>query len=162
MEENKYKFRLRLNLFDGIILVVALAVAAVLLGESREEAADLVEFSKTTQSYRNLMWGGADLLLAAEPAESIWTEKEENGFEWVMEPFAIDGLVFVVNADNPVDSLTVEQVQKIYTGEYTNWSQVGGDDVAIVPFQRNAEAGSQTMFLKLVRGDLEPMEPPAD
>lgn len=141
---------------------LAQAVAAVLLGESREEAADLVEFSKTTQSYRNLMWGGADLLLAAEPAESIWTEKEENGFEWVMEPFAIDGLVFVVNADNPVDSLTVEQVQKIYTGEYTNWSQVGGDDVAIVPFQRNTEAGSQTMFLKLAMGDLEPMEPPAD
>ncbi len=149
---------------DGSTSTVPLAqaVAAVLLGESREEAADLVEFSKTTQSYRNLMWGGADLLLAAEPAESIWTEKEENGFEWVMEPFAIDGLVFVVNADNPVDSLTVEQVQKIYTGEYTNWSQVGGDDVAIVPFQRNAEAGSQTMFLKLVMGDLEPMEPPAD
>lgn len=149
---------------DGSTSTVPLAqaVAAVLLGESREAVADLVEFSKTTQSYRNLIGRAADLLLAAEPAESIWEEKEKAGFAWEMEPFAIDGLVFVVNADNPVDSLTVEQVQKIYTGEYTNWAQVGGDDVEIIPFQRNAEAGSQTMFLKLVMGDLEPMTPPTD
>lgn len=79
-----------------------------------------------------------------------------------MEPFAVDALVFVVNADNPVDSLTVEQVQKIYTGEITNWSEVGGDNLEIVPFQRNAEAGSQTAMLKLVMKDLPMMEAPAD
>ena len=138
------------------------AIASVLLGESREEVSDLIQFSKTTQSFRQLMWGEADLLISAEPAESIWQEKEEAGFEWEMEPFAVDGLVFLVNADNPVDSLTVEQIQKIYTGEITNWSQVGGDDLNIVPFQRNAEAGSQTAMLKLVMKDLPMMEAPAD
>lgn len=138
------------------------AIASVLLGESREEVSDLIQFSKTTQSYRELMWGGAELLIAAEPAEVIWQEKEESGFEWEMEPFAVDGLVFIVNADNPVDNLTTEQVQKIYTGEITNWSEVGGDDLPIVPFQRNAEAGSQTAMLKLVMGDLPMMEAPAD
>ena len=149
---------------DGSTSTVPLAqaVAAVLLGESREEAADLIHFNRTTESYRNLMWGRADLLLAAGPADNVWDELVEAEFNWVMEPFAIDGLVFVVNADNPVDSLTVEQVQKIYTGEYTNWSQVGGDDVDIIPFQRNPEAGSQVMFLKLVMGELEPMTPPTD
>ena len=60
-----------------------------------------------------------------------------------MEPFAIDGLIFVVSSDNPVDSLTVEQVQQIYTGEITNWSQVGGDDVPVSAFQRNAEAAAR-------------------
>ena len=74
------------------------AIASVLLGESREEVSDLIQFSKTTQSYRELMWGGAELLIAAEPAEVIWQEKEESGFEWEMEPFAVDGLVFIVNA----------------------------------------------------------------
>ena len=39
--------------------------------------------------------------------------------------------------------LTTEQLQKIYTGEITNWSQVGGEDRDIIPFQRNPEAGSQ-------------------
>ena len=78
-----------------------------------------------------------------------------------MTPFATDALVFVVNQDNPVDSLTVEEVQKIYTGEITNWSQVGGEDLEIVPFQRNQGAGSQTMFEKVVMEGAEPMEPPA-
>lgn len=137
------------------------AVASVLLGESREEVADLTQFSRTTQSFRELMEGQADLLLSAEPAESIWREKEERGFEWEMAPFAVDGLVFLVNRDNPVDSLTTEQIQKIYTGQITNWSQVGGEDLDIVPFQRNAEAGSQTAMLKLVMKDLPMMEAPA-
>lgn len=149
---------------DGSTSTVPLAqaMAAVLLSEELEQVGDLIQFSKTTQSYRNLIWGQSDLLLAAEPAEPIWNEKADNGFEWVMEPFAIDGLIFVVSADNPVDSLTVEQVQKIYTGEYTNWSQVGGDDVPIAAFQRNAAAGSQTMMKKLVMDGLELMEPPVE
>lgn len=138
------------------------AVASVLLGESREEVSDLIQFSKTTQSYRDLMWDNADLLIAAEPAESIWQEKEERGFQWEMAPFAVDGLVFLVNADNPVDSLTTEQVRKIYSGEITSWAEVGGEDMEIVPFQRNAEAGSQTAMLKLVMKDLPMMEAPAD
>lgn len=143
---------------DGSTSTVPLAraMAAVLLSETEDAVGDLVQFSKTTESYRQLMYGNRDLLLAAEPAESIWQEKEELDFAWVMEPFAIDGLIFVVSADNPVDSLTPEEVQQIYTGEITNWSQVGGEDVEIVPFQRNAEAGSQTMMLSLVM-DGQPM-----
>ena len=146
-------------------LPLAQAIASVLLGETREQASDLFHFSKTTQSYRMLMWSsgdGVDLLIAAEPPEAIWREKEEQNFQWQMEPFAIDALVFVVNADNPVDSLTTEQLRKIYTGKITNWSQVGGDDLAIIPFQRNEEAGSQTAMKKLVMGDLPMMDAPAD
>ena len=66
----------------------------------------------------------------------------------------------MVNADNPVDNLTWEQVQKIYTGEITNWKEVGGSDLDIVPFQRNQGAGSQTMFEKLVMDGQSPMEAP--
>ena len=149
---------------DGSTSTVPLgeAIASVLLGESREEVGDLVQFSKTTASYRNLMSGNADLLIAAEPAETIWEEKESQGFDWEMAPFAVDGLVFLVNEDNPVDSLTTEQIQKIYTGEITNWAQVGGEDREIIPFQRNAEAGSQTAMRKLVMGDLPLMDAPAE
>lgn len=149
---------------DGSTSTVPLgqAIASVLLGESREDVGDLIQFSKTTESYRMLMGGSVDLLIAAEPAESIRREREEQNFQWRMEPFAIDALVFVVNADNPVDSLTTEQIQKIYTGEITNWSQVGGDNLAITPFQRNEEAGSQTAMKKLVMDGLSMMDAPAD
>ena len=88
---------------DGSTATVPLgqAVASVLLGESREKVADIVHFSKTTPSYRALMNGDADILLAAEPAPVIWAEKDDGGYDWDMAPFAVDGLVFVVNASNP-------------------------------------------------------------
>lgn len=140
---------------------LARAMCAVLLGEDQDQVADLVQFSRTTQSYWNLMNGDADLLLAAEPTPEVMEALNSQGC-WELTPFATDALVFVVNQDNPVDGLTVEQVQKIYTGEITNWSEVGGEDLDIVPFQRNKEAGSQTMFEKLVMSGLELMNPPAN
>ena len=140
---------------------LAEAVCSVLLGESREEVADLVQFSRTTASYEALMAGEADLLLAGEPEQAVM-ERLEAGDRWLLTPFATDALVFVVNEDNPVDSLTTEQLQKIYTGEITNWSQVGGEDRDIIPFQRNPEAGSQALMKKLVMDGLEMMEPPVD
>ena len=146
---------------DGSTSTVPLATAmcAVLLGEEPEQVSDLVSFSRTTQSYRNLMAGERDLVLAAEPEEEVLKQLQEEG-HWLYTPFATDALVFVVNQDNPVDNLTWDQVKKIYTGEITNWKEVGGDNVDIVPFQRNQGAGSQTMFEKLVMEGQSPMEAP--
>ena len=154
--------RANLPRLDGSTSTVPLAQAmcAVLLGEDQEQTAQLIHFSRTTQSYYNLMNGNADLLLAAEPTPEVMEELDQRN-SWYMTPFAIDALVFVVNQDNPVDSLTVEEVQKIYTGEITNWSQVGGEDLDIVPFQRNKGAGSQNMFEKLVMDGRTPMDPPS-
>lgn len=154
--------RANLPRLDGSTSTVPLAQAmcAVLLGEDQEQTAQLIHFSRTTQSYYNLMNGNADLLLAAEPTPEVMEELDQRN-SWYMTPFAIDALVFVVNQNNPVDSLTVEEVQKIYTGEITNWSQVGGEDLDIVPFQRNKGAGSQNMFEKLVMDGRTPMDPPS-
>ena len=139
---------------------LAQAAAAVLLGESEEDVADLIDFSRTTESYRQLMQGDADLLIAAEPNAAVFDEMEEAGFEVQMEPLATDALVFMVNEDSPVDSLTTEQLRGIYSGEITNWSEVGGADLEIVPFQRNAESGSQVLMEKLVMDGAEMTEPP--
>ena len=138
---------------------LAKAMCAVLLGEDPEQVSDLVNFSRTTQSYRNLMAGERDLVLAAEPEGEVLEQLKEEG-HWLYTPFATDALVFVVNGDNPVDSLTWDQVKKIYTGEITNWKEVGGNDLDIVPFQRNQGAGSQTMFEKLVMEGQSPMQAP--
>ena len=147
---------------DGSTSTVPLAqsMCAVLLGEDLDAVTDLIRFSRTTQSYRNLMAGEADLLLAAEPAAEVLAELETGG-QWLLTPFATDALVFVVNQDNPVDNLTTAQVQQIYAGEITNWNEVGGSDMEIVPFQRNPEAGSQTMFEKLVMAGQPLMDAPS-
>ena len=124
---------------------LAEAVCSVLLGESREEVADLVQFSRTTASYEALMAGEADLLLAGEPEQAVM-ERLEAGDRWLLTPFATDALVFVVNADNPVNGLTTEQLQKIYTGEITNWSEVGGADGEIACIGREANSGTRDGF----------------
>ena len=129
---------------------LAEAVACVLLGEPRENVAGLAAFNRTTQSFRNLAAGLCDILIVSEPAPEVFEELAALGFGYEMAPIATDALVFVVNADNPVESLTLEQIRGIYTGRITNWKQVGGRDIEIEAFQRNAEAGSQVLMEKLV------------
>ena len=141
---------------------LAEAVCSALLGESREDVGDLVQFSKTTRAYMELLSGNADLLIIGEANADILAEKETKGFEWLKTPFATDAFVFVVNENNPVDSITVEEARKIYTGEITNWAELGGNDTPIIPFQRNAEAGSQTLMEKHVMQGTPMMEAPED
>lgn len=136
------------------------AIASVLLGEGRDTVADLTDFSRTTASFRALMEDRADLLIVAEPSPAVFDELDAAAVEITMEPFATDALIFVVNENNGVDSLTVEEIRKIYAGEITNWSEVGGEDLPIDAFQRNAESGSQVLMEKLVMGDIPMMEPP--
>ena len=59
---------------------------------------------------------------------------------------AYDGIAIIVNPDNPVADLSVETIAKIYTGEITNWSEVGGNDVAIVLIGREAGSGTRDGF----------------
>ena len=163
--ENAFQFtRETFPRLDGSTSMVPLAeaVASVLLGEDRESVTDLCQFNRTTQSFRNLAMGECDLLLAGEPNAAVFTEMEEQGFAYEIETIAMDGLVFLVNENNPVDSLTTDQTRDIYTGKITNWSQVGGSDAEIIPFQRNEGAGSQALMKKLVMGDTPLADPPEE
>lgn len=63
---------------------------------------------------------------------------------------AIDGIVLVVNTDNPIDDLTMEQVAKIYTGEVTNWQNVGGNDLPIVCIGRETSSGTRDGFESII------------
>ena len=59
---------------------------------------------------------------------------------------ALDGIAVVVNPENPVADLTLEQIAQIYTGEITNWSEVGGNDAEIVVIGREAGSGTRDGF----------------
>jgi len=135
---------------------LAQAAACVLLGESRENITDFTIFTRTTQAYRNLALGLCDIVIAGEPTPEVLEELAENNFEIEMAPIAIDALVFIVNASNPIDNLTSDQLRDIYTGNITNWQQVGGENTEIEANQRNEEALSQVLMQKLVM-DWQPM-----
>ena len=80
---------------DGSTSTVPLgkAIASVLLGESREEVSDLIHFSRTTQSFRALMWGESDLLIVAEPSPTVFDELAEQNVKVTTEPFATAGTI---------------------------------------------------------------------
>ena len=59
---------------------------------------------------------------------------------------ALDGIAIIVNPQNPVEDLSLEQIAKIYTGEITNWKDVGGDDAEIVLIGREAGSGTRDGF----------------
>lgn len=59
---------------------------------------------------------------------------------------ALDGIAIIVNPQNPVKDLSLEQIAKIYTGEITNWKDVGGDDAEIVLIGREAGSGTRDGF----------------
>lgn len=59
---------------------------------------------------------------------------------------AIDGIAVVVSPENPVDDLTIEEIAAIYTGEITNWKEVGGNDSPVVCIGREAASGTRDGF----------------
>ena len=59
---------------------------------------------------------------------------------------AQDGIAIVVHPSNPVKELSLEQLRKIYTGAYTNWSQVGGPNLGIIVLSRESSSGTYIFF----------------
>ncbi len=116
-----------------------------------------INHSMTHEAYLNLVDGGCDLILVVEPAEDDLKYAEEHNVELKYDKVVNEGFVFFVNSNNPVDSLTIEQIQKIYSGEITNWKEVGGNDEEILAYQRPVNSGSQTAMENLVMKDVKLM-----
>lgn len=64
---------------------------------------------------------------------------------------AIDGIAMIANPQNSVSDLTIEQIAKIYTGEVTNWNEVGGNDAPIVLIGREAASGTRDGFESITK-----------
>ncbi len=59
---------------------------------------------------------------------------------------AYDGIAIIVHPDNPVSDLTIQQIAQLYTGEITNWKDVGGNDAQVVLIGREAASGTRDGF----------------
>jgi hypothetical protein len=71
----------------------------------------------------------------------------------VITPIAKEGFIFILHKDNPIDSLTQQQLRGIYSGRITNWSEVGGLDERIISYTRNWDSGSQTAMTDFMGGE---------
>ena len=117
----------------------------------RDEFIDFINAHVSTSnshiSFINLMCHNADLTITDRPlSEDELRYAENQGISFLQKTIAKDAVAFLVNSKNPVSGLTTEQLRKIYTGEITNWKEVGGNDEKIQPYVRNAYEGVQEIF----------------
>ena len=122
---------------------------------------EIVMVSKTPEAYENVINGKADLIFVAAPSQQQIDVAKSKNVELEMTAVGKEAFVFFVHKNNPITSLTLEQIRGIYSGEITNWSQVGGANEPIRAFQRPQDSGSQTA-LQYLMGDMPIMEAPTE
>ncbi|MEL6322536.1 MAG: substrate-binding domain-containing protein, partial [Cyanobacteria bacterium J06626_14] len=71
---------------------------------------------------------------------------QQRGYTLKEIPVALEGIAIAVHPDLSIAGLTVEQLQNIYTGQITNWSQVGGPNLPVTPYTRRPEEGGTVEF----------------
>ena len=136
-------------------LPVYSAVAETLFcGLDEYSVQQYVRLSTTRYAFARLMQGQTDIIFTLQPSQAQIEEAESIGVTFIKTPIFREAFVFFVNDANPVTSLTVEQIQQIYTGGITNWLDVGGHDARIVAYQRNPNSGSQTTMEQVVMDGL--------
>lgn len=104
-----------------------------------------VEFTGSSAGIRAVLAGSVDI---GNSSRSL--RAEEKAWGAVENIVAVDGIVVVTDADNPVTSLTTEQLSDIYTGKIRNWRDVGGMDEPVVVIGREAGSGTRCAFEELL------------
>ena len=119
------------------------------LGEAFMEANDQVTFTYnptgSSSGIQAVQEGRCDIGLSSRALKDA--EKASGLTETIL---AYDGIAVIVNPENTVEDLTLEQIAAIYTGEVTNWSEVGGADAEIVLIGREAGSGTRGGFEEIV------------
>lgn len=125
----------------------------------RDELHDFINSHNCTTnshiSFINLMCDNADLTITDRPlSEDELRYAENKGLAFLQKPIAKDAIAFLVNSKNPVSGLSIDQLRKIYTGEITNWKEIGGNDEKIQPYIRNMYEGVQGIFKSSVMQEI--------
>lgn len=106
----------------------------------------IVSFTNSKDGYYRLIERRVDLFIGARPSKEQIEYAQSQGTEIVSTPIGREAFVFFVEEDNPVNDLSSQDIRKIYSGEITNWKQLGGKNQKIIAFQRPEDSGSQVMM----------------
>ena len=145
------------NKGSDTLVNVALAWAEA-YGQIRTDVQVAVTGGGSGTGIAALINGTVDMANASRQIKEAERENAEaNGIEPVEHVVAGDAIAVVVHPSNPVDGLTIPQLSAIYSGEVTNWRQVGGEDRPIVLLSRESNSGTHVFFLEEVvrQGDKE-------
>ncbi len=152
-------------LFDETRNILPVADATEIVGGEIEYLYTLSN-SGTHDAYMNLINGYVELILVArEPSADEVSAAESQGVTLDFRPVALDAFVFLVNEENPIDSINLSMIRDIYTGRVTKWDQVGVElslngDNTIHSYRRNPNSGSEELMKALVMKGEEMIDSP--
>jgi phosphate transport system substrate-binding protein len=147
---------------DGSTATIPLSenIAGKLLSMTPEESKQFIKHNTTHNAYVNLIEGKADIIFVTEPSIEELELAKKAGIELEVVPVVKEAFVFLVNKENPVDTISVKQLQDIYQGKIKSWRELGGPDKEIISYQRPDNSGSQTNMLNMVMKGINIMDAP--
>lgn len=138
-----------LPVYAGFVESIYPEDSVIFNGEDYDPSSAM-HYTNTRGAYKDIVDGNADIIICAQPSDEQLAYAEENGVELEMVPVGSDAFVFIVNSNNPVSDITIGQIQDIYSGNISNWSELGGNNVPIAAMRRNKNSGSETALEKLM------------
>ena len=118
-----------------------------------------VVFTDTIEAFEGLIDGERDIIFSAYASENQLKSAKDAGADLVFTPIGKEAFVFLTGKNNPVDSLTVQQIKNVYSGKTATWRTLGwAEGGNIIAFQRPEGSGSQT-GLQRIMGNL-PIQAP--
>ena len=124
--------------------------------DGREMAAIELRSHGSGSSFDGLADGSAEIGMSSRRArrsdvaklvQSGFVDPRDSEYEHVI---AVDGLIIIVNQDNPLPSISLDEVARIFSGQITNWADIGGPDRAITVYARDDQSGTFGTFEDLV------------
>ncbi len=117
---------------------------------------------KTKEAYERVVAGDADIIFVAAPSNKQRQAAEKAGVELVFTPIGKEAFVFFVNAENPLNDISLADIRNIYAGKLTHWKELGVKMPGkIIAFQRSEGSGSQSALQRLM-GDTPLAPAPKD
>nr|MCR4616780.1 substrate-binding domain-containing protein [Lachnospiraceae bacterium] len=114
----------------------------------------VMQYQNTIRGFNAVVDGSVDIFFTAHPSPDQMNYADGKGTELEIIPIGYEAFVFFVNKDNPVNSLSADEIRSIYRGEITNWSSLGGPNKMINPLTRIKGSGSQTMMDRFMQDDM--------
>lgn len=125
-------------------------------------ADSIVLSTKTSTAYDRLFANKTDIIFVAAPSAEQTARAKSMGLTMELTAIGHEAFVFFVNKSNPINNLSIEQIQAIYSGKLTHWDQLSPKKFLsrgeIIPFQRPQNSGSQSA-LERIMGDIEIITP---
>tara|TARA_B110000116_G_scaffold88365_1_gene76834 strand:+ start:392 stop:1747 length:1356 start_codon:yes stop_codon:yes gene_type:complete len=123
-------------------------------GLDMEKVAIKVAAHGSSTGFKAILSGEADIAMSSRPIKAKEVEALQAFGDMLSQQaehtIAIDGLAILVNKTNAINALTIEQIANVFSGELTNWQQLGGNNKPITIYARDDKSGTWDTFKKLV------------